>query len=160
MCANAEWVGGIETADGEVLDFKKPFVAGFRSMAGTVKDVLLEAKKAVKAQIEKVYSMEDSTVIDLVKSEYLHQAIEVVDLIRITAQVEEAQNNGLNGLKECLDQLNSKLEDLSKEALNELKPKNRRTLNAVMTLNIAYRNFLADVVIPSCEMYGFPLGFQ
>jgi hypothetical protein len=99
------------------------------------------------------------TVIDLIHSNHIHQAIEVADLIRTTSEVEGASNHGLNGLRVCLDMMNKKLEDLSKEALKDLSKAKREILSSVTIMNIEVRNFLADIVIPSCESYGYPLGF-
>lgn len=72
--------------------------------------------------------------------------------------MEEAWKKGLEGMYPYLIWMNDKLKMLSELKKPELSEPKRILLDVLITLNVAHRNFLQDVMIPNTEALGFPMG--
>lgn len=83
-------------------------------------------------------------ILELIASGSIFQAIELVDLTRNTSDTEAAIKNGFDGLESYLDQMNAKLENLSKEMLKEHTLMHKKMLKALLTLNVCHRNYVRD----------------
>jgi len=142
---------------GEKLALDEP--VPIEGVAETLNHLIKASHQAVRREIEKAVKMEGS-VLDLVYSDCIYQAIEVADCIRNTSETEEARNGGLDSLKAYLEKLNAKLEILSLEQKKELSPTKRRYIFGLLTLNVSHRNFVKDNLIAEAEKFGFPLGFD